>query len=419
MSHIIAAGEQDRTAELQTVLNEHSRVSFGPGLFVVSELRLQSNQHVSLDPRTVIRRIPGTQPGNVVMHIIQQSNVLLEGGTVDGNSLQGPREQAHAVAVDYSSNVTLRNVVGKNAPTTPEGGSYGDGIYLGHVTRIRMQGCTSLDNDRHGTQINHCIDGLFERCTWASTRVPDPGSGLNLEGADDTFLMQNLTFRDCIFEKCCTEGITANNHFNADWRNILFDSCIIRHNVSDGFAGTGGTSDGGVRFSNCRFESNGANGLYSLTRNGLRVESCRFQDNVEAGLRMDDDHHFTVANCDFLKNGFEGIFLSHRGVAYDGQVFGSRFFNNGQAGASGRQAGLHSQAGYPGETSRLHLIGNRTGNREVYGEAKQDYGFFLEGVGSQECHLSFNTHVGNLLGELNCGGGDNGTSGTHVVLAEP
>lgn len=421
MSRLEATGDSDRTVEIQAVLNEHSRVSFGPGLFVVSQLELQNNQHVSLDPRTIIKRRPGTTPGTIVLHIHNKQNVLVVGGLIDGNNVEGPREQAHCVGVEFSSDVILRNLSATRAPTQPDGGSYGDGCYLGGVTRLVMEDVLLTGNDRHGSQISHATDCVFNRVTWEKSLTDDPGSSLNLEGNDETFLMQGLHFNDCVMQGALTQGITANNHYNADWRDIVFTRCKVRDNASHGFAATGANRDDSMRFEDCTFERNGEHGLYTIGRVGLLVRGCRFYENQGVGLYSENDHRFRVVDSDFIRNGQDGLFMSRVVTApWDGVVEGCCFFNNGTLRQDGRMNGLYTQAAYPEQVeSGLRLVSNHTGNEGVYGLATQAAGFKLEGQGSRVVHMAFNDHRDNAVTDVDTGAGDNNTGGTHITLVEP
>jgi hypothetical protein len=232
--------------------------------------------------------------------------------------------------------------------------------------------------------------------------------------------MRNLTFRDCVFEDNAQGGVTANNHYSADWRNIVFDGCVFRGNGADGISTVGAAMDNSMVIRGCLFDANDGAGMYAIGTIGLRVIECRFFSNENVGLRLDNCAMFDVSNSSMVQSAYDGVFLSHdAGSTYLGTIRNCLMQNNGRLLAASRRSGLYSQSGYGSGSCGLRLVGNRTGNSATYGDATQEFGFFLEGIGSRGVHMAINDHDGNTAGALNTGGGDNNTGGTHVDLVEP
>lgn len=395
----------DETAAIQGQLDAGGTVVLPAGTHMVKSLELRAGNRLIMERGCVLKRMPGTVPGNIVLHVgFDVPDVTIEGGEVDGNRAEGPSELVHCIGLEGSVNTTIRNVTVRNAPTSPTLGQYGDGLYVGgahalNATPTRgllVDGLISDGNDRHGMQIA-CLDGArFTNCIFRNTVTSDPGSAVNFEPAYTEQVIRDVLFEGCRFETS-EQGLTANNHYYGAWSNLAFERCRFSNNRNDGASLGGAGMFLGFRFSDCQFDGNQGSGFYGYQTRGLVLERCRMERNVAHGGFFDSSHVMSVRDCLFLGNGANGAFLAAQ-KPYLSAFERCDFFNNGTAASPAHSNGLKSQADWADANGSKLVIRNcRTGN---IGASSQLWGYRMEQPGSWGTQFIDNLAAGNATAEL-------------------
>ena len=386
VAELTATGDDtDRTMDLQAALDDGGIVCLGPGLYIISNhIDIKSNTRLQLHPQAIIRRSLSTPTQTQMIRLINVHNVIIEGGTIDGNKqseIPGVGGQCSGLTFAGSHDVAIRDIEIKNFPedatdplTGDQHGSYGDGIYIGsggdtgYAYRVRISNVYSHGHERHGLFIVAGKDIIVENSVFSDTTGDEPGSAVNLETGDagvfSAEAMQNITFRNCVMESSLL-GLTANNHSSSYWHDLLFESCIFRNNRYGG-AATGGAAlpQNNFRFVNCVFENNlNGSGLYSGGSIGIQVIGCRSEGNNGQGFEFYEPKDFLLRDCSGFGNVGSGIYVrKDADVPMYGLIEGCRLFNNVAHGIS-----VNSSRPFGSSVIGLHIANCRTGNLDLAG----------------------------------------------------
>lgn len=403
----------DRRADLQAVLDLGGLVQLGPGVFWIGDqLEMRSNTTLLMDQSTTIKRIAGSPAAIMMLHLNKLHNVTIRGGCVDGNGgpeangFDGNDERANCIGLEGGNNILIENVRVQNAPTSPLGGSYGDGLYFGSdgfnpITNLLVIGLRSSSNGRHGSQFVAMTDSAFINCVWDNEGFFGLGEGgaINLESAYTEQVFERLSFYGCQFSNT-RYGITAVNHYGGRRQDITFTACKFINNDLDGISASGAqlSHGGGWTFRDCYFTENGGLGLSLYQMVGVKVQGCTIRENVSVGIGLGDCPDALVDGCLIVANGGDGINVSGATSEIDTTIIGCTVLNNG--GGENSHGIIAQSSEVISGGCRLTIALCRIGNVTRYGDATQEYGVFFRGVGARGATLFGNDIFDNTVADI-------------------
>ncbi len=418
-------GVTDDTVSIQTAVFACSTVMFPAGTFLISSIRLQSNQRLILDPACTLLKKPQPLSNAIMLYLPGLTNVSIEGGTIDGNLANNPFGQCHGIGFAGSSHIRIKNVTIKNMPGSPnQTGNYGDGIYVGSgpggapVQDIVIEDCFIDRCDRHCVFFVSVDGAKVVNCTFSNCVGNEPGTCVNFEPNVAAEVIRNVLISGCEMSNS-NGGITANNHYSptidSDFRNIRIDNCsFFGHRQWGLHAAVWGP--GGV-ISNCQFHDNAADGLYvGGCQMGLAVVGCTFYRNA-VGARFITSQFFDVEACTFALNQQHGCVLTTSDTSnspHYATIANSQFWNNG---TSGKYDGLWVWPDNVAINAQFSVANCWFGNHQYWGAPTQNWGinFAVSSTPLIACGAQYigNRFLGNLKGEVH----DNGTN--FHLQAEP
>jgi parallel beta-helix repeat protein len=204
-------GKTDDTLAIQAALDATAKAAaslcISDGVYMVKAVddagkprgvSVGSNTTLQMSAGATLRAIPNGAPGYSVLGIRDQTNVTINGGTVEGDrdAHTGTKgEWGFGVAIYGSSNVTVVGVTARNC--------WGDGFYVGtgskRSAQITFKAIIADNNRRQGLSI---VDGsgvTVQDSTFTNTHGTPPAYGIDLEpnaGAS----VQNVSITNCKFD---------------------------------------------------------------------------------------------------------------------------------------------------------------------------------------------------------------------------
>jgi len=364
---VVGDGVTDDTVAMQALLTRAAAIGASVGLapmsvVMVDTLVIPSGTALNLNGATLKRT--NTSGTNVVMlNITGVSNVLIWGGTIDGDKANyaATTEWRHGISILGSTGVTIRGVVSKN--------NKGDGIYVGlngstECADIVLDRVTCDINWRQGISII-AVDGLTATaCRFTNTSGTAPMAGVNVEPNTGT-------------TKCA---------------NIRFTGCISTGNAGNGFmvvlVPTRTATQGHITLTACTADGNTLEGVRVLESEDFQMVGGSASYNILSGLLHDRDlaKDTKLIGVTAKANGKHGLSIST--VYTDWLIDGCTFDGNGTLQtADGLNIG-------PSTTStNLRLLGNYSGGNNRYGVQL--------GGGVTQTVLIGNSYLGNGTADRN------------------
>ena len=216
--------------------------------------------------------------------------------TINGNGYTLDAKGKSRIFYIEADNVTIKNLIIKNANATGDGGA----IYFNEYGSVENCNFTNNTAKNSGGTIGFAIDGNVENCSFTDNRAGDWGGSIYFE--------RTGSVTNCNF---------SNNTANALGGAVLFISAgnVTNCSFDDNTASNHG---GAVYFSrdgevtNCSFTNNNANsnggGIYFAENSATSVMNSKFSNNTAAngGAIFNQRGHTTVDTCIF-KTGNDTI----------------------------------------------------------------------------------------------------------------
>ena len=212
------------------------------------------------------------------------SNVVIRDGIIDGDkaSFATATEQRHNIHITNSSNITLRDLVTKNAK--------GDGIYVGDsisgaCSNVTFTNVTADTNHRQGLSVV-AVDGLeANSCIFRNTSGTAPQAGVDIEPNLDTDICTNIKFVACEFTGNAGAGLIV----------------VLRP-------------------------------APSAKQGNVDIVACKITGNTAAGLGLHNSNHVRVIGGDIASNALQGVLLNAGVTQANTLVRGTSIFKNGREG---------------------------------------------------------------------------------------
>lgn len=301
--------------------NGYNRVRIPSGLYKVDgssssytyegqfgAIKIPSNIHLVLDSDTVIKQKPTQYPNYNIIYFSKAENSSITGGIIEGDRkehLGTTGELGFGIGVYSSKNITIDGVICRDC--------WGDGIQLNQDWGVRYDDSIAYyekqnhnitirnvicdNNRRQGCSIESIIGGLIENSVFSNTNGTFPECGIDVEPYNAIKAVEDLTFRNNLFENNNAFGLLL---LNSTVKRIIVEGNTFKNNKSaEGQLGSkntskllinnnifnAGVSGGGTRFTLCSEISVTNNryidcwhGFFGSTRSDFKNNQITFKD---------------------------------------------------------------------------------------------------------------------------------------------
>lgn len=187
-------GETDDSIAIQKALSFNKNILIKDGTYMIDavnhNLSPQSNSHITLINAT-LKAIANNEENYAVMRLYQIENVIIEGGIIEGERSTHTGETGewgHCIIIRESENITLKNIILKNA--------WGDGLYIVDSENINTYNIIADNNRRNGYSIISC-DGFSSNNDYiANTNGTNPQAAVDIEPNEPTEIIKNIVFNN-------------------------------------------------------------------------------------------------------------------------------------------------------------------------------------------------------------------------------
>lgn len=205
-------GTSNDRVRLQTAIDE----SVGKTLVISGRCRidakgldLRSGTRVRFDSGASIKLLAHDTPFYQIIRIWDVTNVVLEGGTLDGskdlNAAQPKRRDegyGMGISIAGSTNVTIKSATTINC--------WGDGVYIANSYRaqyvapedIRIVDHHASNCRRQGVSIISGRNIVIERGVWENIGGTAPSAGLDIEPNSNRDVLENIRIVDPVTRRC-------------------------------------------------------------------------------------------------------------------------------------------------------------------------------------------------------------------------
>lgn len=244
------------------------------------------------------------------LRIIRCKNVIIEGLEINGNVNLMTRDKGvvesgkHLILIRDCENIRLKDLTLHHSQT--------DGLYIGGSSKIVFgTNIVSKNNARQGMSITGLIDGTFINCNFSNTGFTDgsyghhgPSAGVDIEPNSKEILVENVTFKGCLFENNKGSQIVVS-HPNTT-KDIFFEECTIK--VKEGnrrFALIVNAKN--VTFNQCEFDLNDSNiyPIWHKSGSSSVFSNCEIKSNYSGIVAVNNKEGKSVCidNCRFIYTG--------------------------------------------------------------------------------------------------------------------
>lgn len=196
-------------------------------------IHVKSGVRLIMHRETVLKAIPHSYRGSNVIRVTSQDDVVILGGVVEGERYEHDfdsgddhitQEFNYGIFIHGSSNVRIENVITKD--------HHGDGINIQIdndtvCSNVHIKNVVSTNNHRQGMSIEGLIGGVVENSTFKNTNGTTPEAGVDIEPWSDENPVENVVFRDCVFENNNGSGLVV---MGKGIKNISVDHSILTGN---------------------------------------------------------------------------------------------------------------------------------------------------------------------------------------------
>lgn len=244
-----ADGVTDDTAAINTAIAACPNVVFTNNTYMVNAdigILPEDGTHLFLSEGTVLKGIAPVSDVGDIIHISEKNNIVIEGGTIDGNRSGAHSQHAHGISIETCDNVIVNNVHVKDCK--------GDGIYIGsYLTNeewtvvypshnVKVLNCLIENTGRNGISPVACEGMHIIDTTIKDIQGENPQAGIDIEVNNDSYpvtdyVLSGLHISNCvgyglIIPRYNNNGIVTNCIFDESVRiecglNFRMDSCLI------------------------------------------------------------------------------------------------------------------------------------------------------------------------------------------------
>ncbi len=278
-------GETDDTTPIQKAFNYCHNILIKDGVYMVNAITgvtPQDNSYIKLVNAT-LKAITNSSTNYHVLFINNNTNIIVEGGIIAGERSTHTGETGewgHCVTIANSSNITLKNMILKDA--------WGDGLYINRGVNINTQNLICDNNRRQGISVIR-VDGYHSlNDKLINTNGTAPESGIDIEPNTSADFIKNV-----ILENLYTEN---NNGCGVDIHLATLDSTsdpvsikVINHHDKGSITGEKITHPATIRHSIIT-----ENALLENNNTGINLRDC-FDNEIDKVLIIKPK----IINCNY------------------------------------------------------------------------------------------------------------------------
>ncbi|WP_426690161.1 right-handed parallel beta-helix repeat-containing protein [Rhodanobacter ginsengiterrae] len=256
-------GRRDATSAIQSLIDSFrdggGEISIPSGTYSINAdigVSLHSGVHLKLASDAILVAQASKSASYAVIRIVGVKDASVIGGRIRGDRdihIGAGGEWGMGVLILGSENITISNVSAS--------GCWGDGFYIGSLTRGRLRSLCrgvnlieviSTNNRRQGLSITGCQTAKVIGSSFSSTGGTPPSTGIDLEpNASDLV------------------------------DDVLIENCIVSNNTGFGIVASKGSSN--IEIANCTISENGKYGIYLAGARQVHV----FRNNVAGNRHYD------------------------------------------------------------------------------------------------------------------------------------
>ena len=281
-------GSTDDTSSIQKCLDNCKNILIENGTYLVNtdtSLFPKSNSNITLINAT-LKAIPNSLDNYAILRLNNVENVLVEGGTLEGDRLTHTAttgEWGHCISIRNSNNITLRNMILTNA--------WGDGLYVATATNINTENIIVDNARRNGYSLISVENFKSLNDTIKNINGTAPQSGVDIEPNYATENLKNIVFDNLNTFNCSGAG------FEIHLANEDDTSDVISITLNDYF-------DEGSVLGMSIYKNRYTKGLININRpmlrnnalSGIRLQQC-YYSNLKLTL-----YRPVILNCNKRQN---------------------------------------------------------------------------------------------------------------------
>lgn len=202
-------GITDDTTSVQCALDYVKNVRVPAGTYMVdavTQIALNDDNHLTIDNDGIIKALPNSASNYAVLLIDGVDNVVVTGGTVQGerDTHTGTSgEWGHCIAVkNGATNITLDNIRLING--------WGDGVYINNVTDIVTRDLIIDNCRRNGISVISATNYLSDNDNIKNINGTNPQFGVDIEPNENTDVLKNIVFRNLHTYNCTNGGFVSS-----------------------------------------------------------------------------------------------------------------------------------------------------------------------------------------------------------------
>lgn len=202
-------GITNDTSNIQCALDQVKNVRIPAGTYMVdavTQIALNDDNHLTIDNDGIIKALPNSASNYAVLLIDDVDNVVVTGGTVQGdrNEHTGTSgEWGHCIAVkNGATNITLDNI------RLIDG--WGDGVYINNVTDIVTRDLIIDNCRRNGISVISATNYLSDNDNIKNINGTEPQFGIDIEPNENTDVLKNVVFRNLHTYNCAEGGFVSS-----------------------------------------------------------------------------------------------------------------------------------------------------------------------------------------------------------------
>lgn len=305
----VGDGVTDDTVAINKALALGGEIYIPEGVYMINvhgdhQLILRSNTVLTLHPKAVLKAIPNNYGSYNVLQIYSVENVLVQGGTIQGERNEHTGvigEWGHGVNISQSKNIRLKEITIEDA--------WGDGIYIGGTTastHITLENLIVDNSRRNNISVVHCQNLVGTNVTVTNANGTAPQCGIDIEPnpGDQT---NNIVFENVIAYGNLSSGV----YVAFDAKQVTLDK-VYSYNNGSGIYVAGSAARRGYENSvlNSYCYNNRELGLYLAYATDSVIKNCYSTINGTGGLVETYGVNNLVSGVNILRNFGDGVVIS-------------------------------------------------------------------------------------------------------------
>ena len=170
---------------------------------VEARLTLKSNMTLNLSRGATLKAIPNNSEHYSVLSISGVSNVIVAGGTLEGDREEHKSESGEwgmGISINGGAeHITVNGVIAKNM--------WGDGFYVEGAKDVKFCSATADNNRRQGLSVIEADGVLITKSVFSNTWGTRPSAGIDLEPDEDAQKITNVRIQNSKFYDNAGAGI--------------------------------------------------------------------------------------------------------------------------------------------------------------------------------------------------------------------